>query len=260
MKLSNNKDRIRAYKESVKDISAPMVFEIDFKNGIPEMNRLETRFRLRGFGRQIVSFLDYGNMLWLGSLQNGIYLVDKNKNFRLIKRIHIDNPDAGDLHSNRFSYLLRDSKDRIWAGTYNGLHLFNPKDTTFNLFEHQFETEGEFTGNIITCLDEDQKGNLWIGTPNGLNKLSQIEENQYKIDYYTENDGLASNFIKGISHDLNGNIWISTNVGISKLEVSEEYRIVNFDESDGVKGKNFTEADVWNVTFLNSIKKVNTNW
>jgi signal transduction histidine kinase/DNA-binding response OmpR family regulator len=140
---------------------------------------------------------------------------------------------------------LQDSKKRIWAGTYNGLHAYNPKDTSLIIAEDYYQISGELTGNIITCLDEDNKGNLWIGTPNGLNKLSETSENKFEVKIFTENDGLASNFIKGIAHDLNGNIWMSTNEGISKLITGQNNRVVNFNEADGVLGKNFTEASVF---------------
>ncbi len=152
----------------------------------------------------------------------------------------------GNLRSDRISYLLKDSKNRIWIGTYNGLHVLNNQDTTVHLAENYFNIEGEFTGNIVTCLEEDIKGNIWVGTPNGLNRLTEVSDNSFKINFFTEKDGLASNFIKGIARGLKGNIWVSTNVGISKLNLNEPVsRIVNFDETDGVKGKNFTEASVF---------------
>lgn len=226
--------------------TGPGIFLVDFNAGKPRMIRRTPNPLNQGFDRQIVSFLDAEGMLWFGSLQNGLFLTDKELNFKIYKNINTSDPRSGDLHCNRFSYLLKDSKNRIWAGTYNGLHIYNPKDTTMNLVNNYLHIEGEFTGNIITCLNEDKKGNLWIGTPNGLNKLSELNNQSFKVEYFTEKDGLASNFIKGISHDLNGNIWLSTNVGISKLVAKEEkIRFVNFNESDGVNGKNFTEASVY---------------
>ena len=218
---------------------------VNFKNKIPELIPAQKSFRNYNFRNQTVSFNEDNDFFYLGTLQHGLYLLDKNNNYKTVKHLTKRNKQAGNLNSNRISYLLKDSKERIWVGTYNGLHIFNKKDTTVNLVESTFELSGEFTGNIITCIDEDQKGDIWVGTPNGVNKITQTGENKLNVEYFTENDGLTSNFIKGISHDLSGNIWLSTNTGISKLNLEDEIRVINFDETDGVLGKNFTEASVF---------------
>lgn len=222
--------------------TGPETYFIRFDNGTPRMINAQNEFQ-QDFPAQAVSFLDAHEMLWVGSLQNGLFLYDKNNNFRLLKQIQKDLHSSGDMHSNRISDLLEDSKGRIWLGTYNGLHIFNREDTTINLVDNEFDLAGNFTGNIITSLEEDQKENLWIGTPNGLNKLVQ-KDGVFSVTYYTEEDGLASNFIKGISYDVNGNVWVSTNVGISKYDTKQN-RFINFNEADGVNGKNFTEASVF---------------
>ncbi len=220
-------------------------FIVEFENGNPKLIDAADKFVTPPRGRQVVSLAEKDNLLLLGLLQWGLILVDKSDEYKLIKRITKANSKNGTQKSNRISYLLRDSKERIWVGTYNGLHVFNAKDTSIVLAEEQYDISGEFTGNIITCLDEDPMGNIWIGTPNGLNKLSESDNNKFTVEYYTEEDGLASNFVKGIAHDLNGNIWLSTNVGISRLETKGSNHAVNFDEKDGVNGKNFTEASVF---------------
>ncbi len=218
---------------------------IEFNNGVPELIHANTFFKNSVFRRQAVSFNEDNNFFYLGTLQGGLSIFDKKNNYSLVKTLRNTDIYPKGLKSNRISYLLKDSKDRIWVGTYNGLHILNKKDTTVNLVEQVFETTGSFTGNIITCIDEDRKGNIWVGTPNGLNLLTEPGPGKLNIEYFTENAGLASNFIKGIAHDLNGNIWVSTNSGISKLTINDEIRVVNFDETDGVLGKNFTEAAVF---------------
>lgn len=223
--------------------TGPGTYFIRFENGVPKMKDTKTNLQTI-FPAQAVSFLDAHEMFWVGSLQNGLFLYDKNNNYRLVKQLNKMNKSSGDLFSDRISDLLLDSKGRVWLGTYNGLHIFNPEDTTVSLVENKLNIQGEFTGNIITSLEADQKGNIWIGTPNGLNRLSEIGVNHFKVDYFTEDNGLASNFVKGISHDQNGNIWLSTNIGISKFE-TKNLRFINFNETDGVNGKNFTEASVF---------------
>jgi ligand-binding sensor domain-containing protein/signal transduction histidine kinase/DNA-binding response OmpR family regulator len=220
---------------------------IQFKQGKPEMIRPDISSSYPDINNlQNVSLLDAKNMLWFGSLMNGLFLLDKTNGLKVIKHLRKNSAASGDLNSSRISYLFEDSKERIWIGTYDGLHIYNSKDTTVHPAEKSFEISGEFTGNIITCMDEDPDGNIWIGTPNGLNKLRETGENSFQVVFYTEEDGLSSNFIKAISHDLNGNIWISTNTGISKLTTTEaESLFVNYNETDGIQGNNYTEASVF---------------
>ncbi|MEN8115624.1 MAG: two-component regulator propeller domain-containing protein [Bacteroidota bacterium] len=220
-------------------------FIVQFTDGKPAMLPTSKFHQTIAFNRTAVSFLDTEELFFSGTLESGLYILNKKNNYKLGKWLHMRALNSGNIYSDRISYMLKDSNERIWLGTYNGLHIFNKKDTTVHLVEDYFRIDGEFTGNIITSLDEDEKGNIWIGTPNGLNKLTETDNNQFRVEYFTEEDGLASNFIKGISHDLNGNIWVSTNVGISKLITKDNNRVVNFDELDGVKGKNFTEASVY---------------
>ena len=220
-------------------------FNIEFESGVPRYKRFTYKDKIMQSYRQAVSFLDTDSIFWIGTLQNGLFMLDKTDDYALIKSFVKNGPYSGDLHSDRISYLFVDSKERIWVGTYNGLHVVNKQDTTVQLAESFFNIDGSFTGNIVTCLEEDVKGNIWVGTPNGLNRLTETGENKFKVEYFTEADGLASNFIKGIAHGLKGNIWVSTNIGISKLILNEaETSVINFSESDGVKGKNFTEASV----------------
>jgi signal transduction histidine kinase/ligand-binding sensor domain-containing protein/DNA-binding response OmpR family regulator len=221
------------------------VFVIDFENEVPQMVYAGEKYGSLNLNSQVVSFLEANNIFWLGTLQYGLFLLDKENNYKQIKQLRKGESFSENQKSNRISYLLKDSKDRIWAGTYNGLHIYNSADTSLVIAEDYFHISGEFSGNIITCIDEDTKGNIWIGTPNGLNKLSETNTGEFEVEIFTEADGFASNFIKGIAHDLNGNIWLSTNVGISKLASKDKNKVVNFDETDGVLGKNFTEASVF---------------
>ena len=220
------------------------IFLIEIINGKPHMIKASERFHNMNIISSAVSFLDDKNSFFIGTLGGGLFLLDKKNNYNFVKRFIKQNKNLGNIKSDRISYLLKDSKKRIWIGTYNGLHVFNKKDSTVHIAENFYNISGNFTGNIITCIDEDQKGNIWIGTPNGLNKLSEIGEGKFEVEYFTEKNGLASNFIKGISHDLNGNIWMSTNIGISKFGTKENL-FINFDKTDGIKGGNFTEASVF---------------
>jgi signal transduction histidine kinase/DNA-binding response OmpR family regulator/streptogramin lyase len=218
-------------------------FLIELTNGQPRMIYAAKKLGNPVFKDQMVSLLDADDILLLGTLENGLFVLDKNRNFKTLKHLLKNQERPGALNSDRISYLLKDAKNRIWLGTYNGLHIYNPADTSVHQIEKYFDISGDFTGNIITCIDEDSNGNIWVGTPNGLNQLAETAENRFEITYFTQEEGLASNFVKGISHDSIGNVWVSTNIGISKY-TAQSGEFINYNEADGVKGKNFTEAAV----------------
>ena len=81
----------------------------------------------------------------------------------------------------------------------------------------------------------DSENNIWIGTQYGLNKLDKERKNFAR---YTEEDGLANNFIYGVLVDEDDNVWMSTNSGISKYDVSDE-KFINYDVTDGLQGNEF---------------------
>ena len=245
----DNKSRFFVIKYLYEDLESRIwvgtnlgTYEINFKSGKPVMENAAIKYGSPEFEYTAVSFLDAGDYFMVGTLTEGLVLFDEKDN-SVIRQQRIHSNSDRRMKSNRISYLLKDSRDKIWIGSYNGLHVFQQNDTSVYLTDRLLKIKGTFTGNIVTCITEDLKGNIWVGTPNGLNRLSLVRDNEYELTYFTEKDGLASNFIKGIASDLRGDIWFSTNAGISKYATQED-RWINFDETDGVLGKSFTEASV----------------
>ncbi|MCX7549894.1 ligand-binding sensor domain-containing protein [Xanthomarina sp. F2636L] len=62
----------------------------------------------------------------------------------------------------------------------------------------------------IRAIFQDSKGNYWFGSHNeGISHY-----NGKTFEYFTTNDGLASNQIRSIQEDKNGIIWIGTDKGV----------------------------------------------
>ncbi len=69
---------------------------------------------------------------------------------------------------------------------------------------------GVSSQTMFRCSMKDKDGNLWFGTTGA---------GVYKYDgqsftRYSENEGLASNFVVGIAQDIKGSIWVATNDGL----------------------------------------------
>lgn len=222
------------------------IFVVRNQNGTYTLEYASEVFNKTSFGQihQFESMYFTDQMLWIGTLEDGLYFLNPSQNYRISKRLTKENPHSGDLHSNRISYIFQDQRNIVWVGTYNGLHVYNPSDTTLHLFENYYQVEGHLSGNIITSISQDLSSNIWVGTPNGLNRLKPTLRDEFEVTVFTEKNGLSSNFIKGISHDSQGNIWISTSVGISKYDIATQ-TFINYNETDGILGRNFTEAAVF---------------
>ena len=101
--------------------------------------------------------------------------------------------------SNAVNHLFKDSKDRIWAATRNGLILFAEGAKT-SQYQH-FDIEEKLNNSEVRAIQEDNKGNIWISTNGGISLFNEEEKVFYN---YTRHDGVPlGDFMDGsacISH------------------------------------------------------------
>lgn len=192
-------------------------------------------------------FVDNYYVLWIGTEDNGVFLLDILKN-KLIKHIHF--PDK--LQNNISSIDGYGSYRCI--GTKNGLIILNTENslfhyetyTTINGLPHNYihHTICDLNGNVwiatptnfitrynfnskkitlekiniadilkITSLCLDYKNHLWLATyGNGVFKFDTILTN------YTTSNGLFSDYSYSIIADETGTIWIGHRQGISSIK------------------------------------------
>ncbi|MGA8673325.1 MAG: hypothetical protein WB679_25850 [Terracidiphilus sp.] len=99
--------------------------------------------------------------------------------------------------------------DRIWAGTDNGLGLYeNGKWKTFS-------TKDGLAHRAVLSLALDKRtGDVWAGTMGGLSRISGG-----RIDTYTQlNSGLSNDVVYGVSVE-NENVWVATAAGACRLDL-----------------------------------------
>ncbi len=186
--------------------------------------------------------MDAAGKIWIGTQENGLSTItgfDKNdqpvfKNYLPAFGV------AGALQNERVSCLLVDSKKRLWAGTYKGLHLYQPEADRFQVFTQTNDYKNSITNNTILCLAEDEDGNIWAGTQAGLNKITAVHGDKPDVTSYTTKDGLPSDYIHAIIPDKYGNIWVSTNKGIIRFNPLNK-SIAVFDKRDGIRSTVFSE-------------------
>lgn len=146
---------------------------------------------------------DTAGILWQGSRGNGLYVGDKHY-------VHQAN-DPGSLSCNEMFCMLRDSRGRIWIGTFGGgLDLAVPDGMGGYRFRHFFDKQ--YSQKRIRSLIEDRQGWIWAGTSDGVFVFRPerlLEDPEAYYHYNWSNRSLLSNEIRRLMQDSKGNIWIA---------------------------------------------------
>ena len=146
-----------------------------------------------------------------------------------------------------FYGLFKDSRERLWACTTNGLHLleFIPGKIpalVYRPLPHEFNFY-PLTRQQVTSMIEDEDGSFWIGTAKGLVHVSTGEN--YQV--YNEKDGLPSAIINTLYRDKEKNLWIGTALGLAKWVAKNS---VFFYNTENKEFKN----DITSVLYLDKKK------
>jgi signal transduction histidine kinase/ligand-binding sensor domain-containing protein/DNA-binding response OmpR family regulator len=185
---------------------------------------------------------DRQNRLWVGTLGGGLDLYDrKNEIFS-----HFNTRVPNTIYSDYLSAVLQDKEGKLWIGTAYGVNVFY-KDS-FKTWKHYLrdnQDNSSISNNNILSILEDSRGLIWVGTREGLNCFDKKTQ---KFKNFREEDGLPDNSIISMVEDNNGNLWLGTPNGLSNLIITKKpgedsitYLFKNYDESDGLQGKEFNE-------------------
>lgn len=130
---------------------------------------------------------------------------------------NINKDKVKEFPSNRVTFAKRDSKNRIWIGTFSGTVMIDENGKTTN-FE---TTQTVLKGKCITSMDEDENGNLYFS----LYEFERKEKGKVNNDegiairysdgnfkqFTTENSGMPFNHTNCVVYDKKEKVlWIST--------------------------------------------------
>jgi len=100
--------------------------------------------------------------------------------------------------------IFEDNAGNIWIGTWNGLVRSEGRDF------HQFMLVDKFKDiGIAYTIFQDSAGNLWFGTKNS--GMCRYDGKQFQ--WFTSNNGLASNWVSCIYEDSKGHFWVGSRDG-----------------------------------------------
>lgn len=113
---------------------------------------------------------------------------------------------ANGLPDNHVFCVLVDG-NRIWAGTENGLGLFEA-----GAWKIYRPANGLANQAVLSLALDKRTGDLWVGTMGGLNRLSAG-----RLDTFTQlNSGLSNDIVYGVG--VQGDfVWTATAAGASRL-------------------------------------------
>ena len=161
------------------------------------------------------SFLEVESGVFLvGTRSNGLFLYDGNKGvYKQFKKI--DEQTDG-LPENFVVELIKDSKGRIWVGTFGGgFSLFDIENESFTTYN----SEAGLLDNSICAIVENDDGHLWISTISGL---SDFDPENLTFTNYTSHNAININefsFQSGIKTS-NGSLFFGGNNGIVSFNPS----------------------------------------
>ncbi len=187
---------------------------------------------------------DINGDFWIGTLRSGLDVFDpKRATFR-----HYRNGDVNSIHTNYVAALMEDSKGNIWVGTGFGVDVYERETGRFIHYINDPKDPQSLSNNSVLFILEDSRHLVWVATQEGLNQYDPATK---KFTALREEDGLSHNTILTIAEDHEGMLWLGTSNGISNLIISKKetgggysFSFKNYDESDGLQGKQFNDNAV----------------
>lgn len=144
------------------------------------------------------------------------------------------------IPSNRVAFAKRDSKNRIWIGTFSGTAMI---DENNNLINYE-TTKTILRGKCITSMDEDENGNIYFTLFEFDRKDKETVNNDEGIailyadgtfkQFTTENSGMPFNHANCVLYDRNEKVlWISTErAGLIRYDLKEGWENYHNQNSD----------------------------
>ncbi|MDJ0877815.1 MAG: two-component regulator propeller domain-containing protein, partial [Halieaceae bacterium] len=173
-----------------------------------------------GYVRSIL--IDSSGVIWAGTLDNGIELIDQDMG---IRRLTNDPKNPNSLSSNRIWRIFQDNQQRVWVATTRGLNLWLPEKQGFYRYRHDPTQPSSLSDDLVYDIVQDRGNVMWAGTFNGISKWN-IEINTFahiKSDKNAETS-LSDNSVTAFAESPEGQIWIGTiGGGLNRWDIDDNH-------------------------------------
>ena len=263
--------------QSLKDSDLMFIVSKEFKwNKINSYNLRNGEFKEYDVGdKNIFSMIsNVDGTFWVGIWDVG--LMKWNPQNGEFKQYFSDPSKTPNLANTSVPSFIKDDKDNLWIGAFNGLYRMSSDEQNleliipehvitkiyldenilwlgtygsglikYNLMTNKMENyqydkySNSVSNNIVWDIYRDSEGFLWIATEGGGLNQFDLRTKEFKV--YKENDGLGNDYVAAILTGSNGNLWMSTQSGISQMykDLKNEISFSNYDVMDGLMNPNF---------------------
>lgn len=185
---------------------------------------------------------DSEHNLWVGTLAGGLNLFNR-KTQRFINYKFDGDNSKSNIHSNYVSAILEDRQKNIWVVTSYGIDVLVKKTHQFVHYMHDDKNPASLINNNTNNILEDSQGLIWVSTREGISIFNPATN---KFTNIIKQDGLPDNTVIDMQEDEKHNMWVSTPNGLSNIIVSRQasglkFRFINYNEAEGLQGREFTE-------------------
>ncbi|HET9571667.1 MAG TPA: two-component regulator propeller domain-containing protein [Bacteroidales bacterium] len=189
-----------------------------------------------------------GKTIWLGYEWAGVDHI--NENGTLIEHYDQRSDDVKTrIPHNRIRKIIKDNKNRIWIGTYDGLAIYSNNQIQtihknyYNYLPH----------NSIHSLFMDSRNSVWIGTwSGGLCFTSNYDNLFLHFNRNSQQNSLSSNVISSFAEEKNGTVLVGTEDGFLNLFDRQRKYFTSYNLNSQSSGTN-------NIKCL-TLDKNNTLW
>jgi signal transduction histidine kinase/ligand-binding sensor domain-containing protein/DNA-binding NarL/FixJ family response regulator len=152
--------------------------------------------------------------LYVGHVFDGMSII--NLKDSIVRNYRNDPASPGSIPGNAVYSICIDRQKNVWAGTDQGLALYNPQTDSFLCFKHNDNDPFSLITDHVQHIGEMNDGTLWIATGNGgisiFDRNSAMFMDPEKVKFRniisTDSNMFPSGDIQSFLQDSFGNIWI----------------------------------------------------
>ena len=178
----------------------------------------KTRWLMTGKDVQTLFYDATKNELWIGTFNNGLWVMDLNT----FTSLPLKGQSSNLLNPIR-AITSYDSQNLLIGIDGGGVYVVDRNSKKYHmLMSTEDSTDVFLQGNGVYAVTKDSQGNIWIGSYTG--GISVAILSRYPITILTHqrenSQSLANNNINDIEEDTDGNLWFATDFGISIQDAS----------------------------------------
>jgi len=184
----------------------------------PLLNSAQNSPKLESYleNKNVTDICDDGKNLWVATNGNGVFQF----NYRMQEWYNYSTRNKK-LKLN-FFYSITANKDFVWAGSPDGLFIFNKKRKRWS--KRKFGKGGQLS-NWIRDVEYDPYLNVvWIGRFKYLTKYD-LKRRRFSDYDLTKNNNIKTNTIKVVKVDGDSLVWFGSESGLHKY--NKAYDITN---------------------------------